>query len=55
MPVPRPRTPIGTFGEIYYDTAPRGRARAFTRFRDHDGQLRRVQATAATCELTVWA
>jgi integrase len=48
MPVPRPRTPIGTFGEIYHDQAPRGRARAFTRFRDHDGQLRRVQATAAT-------
>jgi len=46
--MPRPRTPIGTFGEIYYERAPGGRSRAFARFRDHDGQLRRVQATAAT-------
>lgn len=46
--MPRPRTPIGTFGEIYYEKAPGGRARAFARFRDHDGRLRRVQTTAAT-------
>jgi integrase-like protein len=46
--MPRPRTPIGTFGEIYYERAPGGRSRAFARLRDHDGQLRRVQATAAT-------
>ncbi len=46
--MPRPRTPIGTFGEIYYEKAPGGRFRAFARFRDHDGQLRRVQTTAAT-------
>ena len=46
--MPRPRTPIGTFGEIYFEKAPGGRARAFARFRDHDGQLRRVQATADT-------
>lgn len=46
--MPRPRTPVGTFGEIYYEKAPGGRFRAFARFRDHDGVLRRVQATAAT-------
>lgn len=44
----RPRTPIGTFGEIYFEDAPGGRFRALARFRDHDGVLRRVQATAAT-------
>ena len=43
--MPRPRTPIGTFGEIYYEKGAGGRYRAFARFRDHDGQLRRVQAT----------
>ncbi len=46
--MPRPRTPIGTFGEIYFEKAPNGRYRAFARFRDHDGNLRRVQATGAT-------
>jgi hypothetical protein len=46
--MPRPRTPIGTFGEIYYEKAPGGRHRALARFRDHDGVLRRVQTTAAT-------
>jgi integrase len=46
--VARPRTPIGTFGEIHLDRTRDGRARALTRFRDYDGQLRRVQATAAT-------
>jgi integrase len=46
--MPRPRTPIGTFGEIYFEKAPGGRFRAFARFRDHDGQLRRVQTTALT-------
>ncbi len=44
----RPRTPIGTFGEIHFEKARDGRACAITRFRDYDGQLRRVQATAAT-------
>jgi len=43
-----PRTPIGTFGEIYFEKASGGRARAFARFRYHDGQLRRVQATGET-------
>ncbi len=46
--MPRPRTPIGTFGEVYFEKAPNGRYRAFARFRDHDGNLRRVQATGAT-------
>ena len=44
----RPRTPIGTFGEISIEKTPDGRARALTRFRDYDGLLRRVQATADT-------
>ena len=48
MQMVRPRTPIGTFGEIYFEKASGGRTRAFARFRDHDGQLRRVQATAET-------
>ncbi len=48
MSMARPRTPIGTFGEIYFEKVSGGRARAFARFRDHDGQLRRVQATAAS-------
>jgi len=46
--MPRPRTPIGTFGEVYFEKAPNGRYRAFARFRDHDGNLRRVQATGVT-------
>lgn len=46
--MPRPRTPIGTFGEIRYEKAPGGRYRALARFRDYDGVLRRVQATGAT-------
>jgi integrase len=46
--VARPRTPIGTFGDIHLDRTRDGRARALTRFRDYDGQLRRVQATADT-------
>ncbi|GAA1937595.1 tyrosine-type recombinase/integrase [Nocardioides hwasunensis] len=46
--MPRPRTPIGTFGEIHLETLPDGRGCASTRFRDYDGQLRRVQATAGS-------
>jgi hypothetical protein len=41
----RPRTPIGTFGEIDFRTNPNGSVRARTRFRDDDGQLRPVEAT----------
>jgi len=44
----RPRTPIGTSGEIYYEKTPAGRFRAFARFRDHEGQLRRVQTTGVS-------
>lgn len=43
----RPRTPIGTFGDITYIKTPNGRVRARTRFRDDDGQVRRVSATGS--------
>jgi integrase len=46
--VGRPRTPIGTFGDITYVKVPGGRVRARTRYRDDDGQVRRVSATGAT-------
>ncbi|MAO79727.1 site-specific integrase [uncultured Nocardioides sp.] len=44
----RPRTPIGTFGEIEFTKLPNGSVRARTRFRDHDGQLRRIEASGDT-------
>jgi integrase len=44
----RPRTPIGTFGEIRFDLQGNGRVRALARFRDHDGRLRRVTAIGDT-------
>ena len=44
----RPRTPIGTFGDIYFEKTHNGRSRAVTRYRDYDGQLRKVQVTAGT-------
>jgi hypothetical protein len=44
----RPRTPIGTFGDITYVKMPGGRVRARTRYRDDDGQLRRVSATGSS-------
>lgn len=44
----RPRTPIGTFGDISFIKATGGRFRARTRFRDHDGTVRRVSATGAS-------
>ncbi|WP_448070652.1 tyrosine-type recombinase/integrase [Georgenia yuyongxinii] len=43
----RPRTPIGTFGEIGFDDLADGRVRARTRFRDDDGHLRPVTAIGA--------
>ncbi len=46
--MPRPRTPIGTYGEIEFATLPSTTVRARVRFRDYDGKIRRVQATAAT-------
>lgn len=48
MLMPRPRTPVGTFGDITFATARNGRVRALARYRDDDGRLRRVQATGAT-------
>ncbi|GAA3539449.1 tyrosine-type recombinase/integrase [Nocardioides daeguensis] len=44
----RPRTPIGTFGDISYISASGGQVRARTRFRDTDGKVRRVSATGMT-------
>lgn len=44
----RPRTPIGTFGDISYIKASGGKFRARTRYRDDDGKVRRVSATGAT-------
>jgi hypothetical protein len=44
----RPRTPVGTFGDISFDNAPNGQVRARTRYRDDDGRLRRVQATGSS-------
>lgn len=48
----RPRTPIGTFGEIEFTALPSGTVRARTRFRDHDGRLRRVEASGDTRKST---
>ncbi|WP_127125586.1 tyrosine-type recombinase/integrase [Georgenia sp. SYP-B2076] len=44
----RPRTPIGTFGDITYVKVAGGRVRARTRYRDDDGQIRRVSATGTS-------
>lgn len=41
----RPRTVIGTFGEVHLKRLGTGRYRASTRFRDVDGRLRRVTVT----------
>jgi len=46
--VARPRTPVDTFGDITFETAPGGRVRALARFRDEDGRLHRVVATAGS-------
>jgi integrase len=43
----RPRTLIGTFGEIHVTRVASGRFRASTRYRDVDGRLRRVTATSS--------
>ncbi|HET7690656.1 MAG TPA: hypothetical protein VFK41_09775, partial [Nocardioidaceae bacterium] len=47
----RPRTPIGTFGDIDFTTLGPARVRARTRVRDFDGQVRRVEATASSRKL----
>lgn len=44
----RPRTPIGTFGDIDFFTTHSGVVGARVRYRDDDGRLRRVQATGPT-------
>ncbi|GAB3769852.1 integrase [Nocardioides ginsengisegetis] len=44
----RPRIPIGTFGEVSYVRTASGRVRARTRYRDDDGQVRRVSASGAS-------
>lgn len=44
----RPRLPIGTFGEIKTNQVGPGRFRAYTRFRDWDGETRQVTATAGS-------
>lgn len=43
----RRRTPIGTFGDISFAKLANGQIQARTRFRDDDGQLRRVSANGA--------
>lgn len=43
----RPRTPVGTFGDITFAKAA-GKVRARTRYRDDDGKVRRVQATGSS-------
>lgn len=50
----RPRTPIGTFGEIHREKTPSGQVRASglvrarARYRDDDGQARWVSAVGLT-------
>jgi hypothetical protein len=44
----RPRTPIGTFGQISFASETTTTVTAHTRFRDYDGRLRPVQATGST-------
>ncbi|MFT4008591.1 MAG: hypothetical protein QM655_00970, partial [Nocardioidaceae bacterium] len=46
--MPRPRTPIGTFGAIGYRKLPGGNIQARVRVRDEDGQLRRVEAVGTS-------
>lgn len=44
----RPRTPIGTFGNIEFTTLSNGVVRARTRVRDYDGRVRRIEASGPT-------
>jgi integrase len=46
--VGKPRTPIGTWGDISIDVSPSGSHRARTWFRDLDGKSRLVQASGET-------
>ena len=40
----RPRTPIGTYGDPYYEETDGGRQIAVVRFRDFDGRTRKIKA-----------
>lgn len=44
----RPRTDIGTFGDIRTAATSSGKWQAVTRFRDWDGRVRRITATGGT-------
>lgn len=44
----RPRTPVGTFGDIHYSVLAPGKVRARTRFRDVDGQRRQVEVVGVS-------
>ncbi|MDR1392760.1 MAG: hypothetical protein LBJ62_02145, partial [Bifidobacteriaceae bacterium] len=44
----RPRLSVGTFGEMLFLAKPTGHIEARARYRDWDGKLREVQATAKT-------
>lgn len=41
----RPRTPIGAYGEPYFEDTPSGRTLVLVRFRDFDGSTRKIKAT----------
>ncbi|GAB2473481.1 site-specific integrase [Xylanimonas ulmi] len=41
----RPRTPIGTHGEVHYTDTPSGKVKARVRLREYDGRTRLVSAT----------
>ena len=49
----RPRTVIGTFGEVDVKRLAVGRYRASTRYRDVDGRLRRVAATGSNARAAI--
>lgn len=51
----RPRLPIGTFGAIQTSRLASDRYRAWTRFRDWDGQTRQVTVTAASRNAAITA
>ena len=44
----RPPLPLGTWGTVTTERIRDGRYRALTRFRDHDGNTRRVTATGSS-------
>jgi integrase len=46
----RERIPVGTFGDIYTAPLPSGNFRARTKYRDVDGRLRLVEASAPTAK-----